>query len=143
MQITINLWLNMKKLNGNFYLKIEEAEKEIDSVKKLFHSSYHKTIPKRIKYIDLDFAEKVQDESKNLILSLNYLYGYGELYTSVKAIIQKIMERFRDHSMCDNNLFFMQYDLTDTERKKKRLMYENFLINVFYEECIDKLKKLT
>jgi len=133
----------MKKLNGNFYLKIEEAEKEIDSVKKLFNSSHHKTVPKRIKYIDLDFAEKVQDESKNLILSLNYLYGYGELYASVKSIIQKIMERFRDHSMCDNNLFFMQYDLTDTERKKKRLMYENFLINVFYEECIDKFRKLT
>ena len=134
----------MKKLNGNLYLKIEEAETVIDSVKSLFHSSVHKTIPKKIKYIDLDFAEKVQDESKNLILSLNYLYDfYGELYASVRSIIQKIMERFRDQSMCDGHLFFMQYDLTDTERKKKRLMYENFLVNVFYEECIDKFRKLT
>ena len=53
------------------------------------------------------------------------------------------MERFREKNSCEDNLYFMQYDLTQTERRKKRLLYENFLINVFLEECISRFRKLT
>lgn len=134
---------SMIKLNGNIYLKIEEVEKEIEYVKKLFHTSHRRAVPNSVKYMDREFVEKIHEESYNLILSMNYLYGYGELHACVKLIIKKTMERFREKSSCDNHLFFMQYDLTDSERKKKRLLYENFLINVFLEVCIDRFKSLS
>ena len=133
----------MIKLNGNVYLKIEEVEKEIETVKKRFNTSHRNTVPSVVRYIDIDFVEKIHDESKNLILSMNYLYGYGESCACIRLIIQKIMERFREKSSCEDNLYFMQYDLTQTERRKKRLLYENFLINVFLEECISRFRKLT
>lgn len=133
----------MIKLNGNFYLKIEEVEKEIEAVKKLFHTSHRNTVPKPVRYIDVDFVEKIQYESKNLILSMNHLYGYGESNACTKLVIQKTMERFREKNSCEDNLHFMQYDLTQTERRKKRLLYENFLINVFLKECINRFRKLT
>jgi hypothetical protein len=133
----------MKKLNGNFYLKIEEVEKKIYSVKKIFKTSHKAILPKVIRYLDVEFVECIQEEAKNLVLSMNYLYGYGEEYTLVKLVIHKIQERFRDQDSCEDNLYFMQYDLTQTERRRYRKMYENFLVNVFLEECILNLKKLS
>ena len=132
----------MKKLNGNIYLKLEEIEKEVDSVKKRFKSSKG-TTPACVRYIDLEFVEKIQTESKNLCASMNYLYGYGEEYTLLKLVIHKIQERFRDQDSCKDTLQFMQYDLSQTQRRTYRLLYENFLVNVFLEECIAKFRKLT
>ena len=97
---------SMIKLNGNIYLKIEEVEKEIEYVKKLFHTSHRRAVPNSVKYMDREFVEKIHEESYNLILSMNYLYGYGELHACVKLIIKKTMERFREKSSCDNHLFF-------------------------------------
>ena len=59
----------MIKLNGNLYLKVEEVEKEIEAVKKLFSTSHRNNVPYPVRYIDMDFVEKIHDESKNLILS--------------------------------------------------------------------------
>tara|TARA_X000000950_G_C13865648_1_gene640619 strand:+ start:1281 stop:1682 length:402 start_codon:yes stop_codon:yes gene_type:complete len=133
----------MKKLNGNIYLKVEEVEKEIDIVKCKFRTSHRAILPKAIRYLDLEFVDCIHDEAKNLTLSMNYLYGYGEEYTLVKLVIHKIQERFRDQDSCEDTLQFMQYDLTQTERKRYRKMYENFLVNVFLEECIKIFKKLS
>jgi hypothetical protein len=36
----------------------------------------------------------------------------------------------------------MQYDLSDSQRKKHRLRYENFLVNVFLDECIKLFENL-
>lgn len=133
----------MKKLNGNIYLKVEEVEKEIDIVKNLFRTSHRAILPKAIRYLDVEFVDCIYDEAKNLTLSMNYLYGYGEEYALVKLVIHKIQERFRDQDSCEDTLQFMQYDLTQTERKRYRKMYENFLVNVFLEECIKIFKKLS
>jgi hypothetical protein len=133
----------MKKLNGNIYLKVEEVEKEIDIVKNLFRTSHRAILPKVIRYLDVEFVDCIHDEAKNLTLSMNYLYGYGEEYALVKLVIHKIQERFRDQDSCEDTLQFMQYDLTQTERKRYRKMYENFLVNVFLEECIKIFKKLS
>ena len=70
----------MIKLNGNFYLKVEEVEKEIEAVKKRFSTSHRNTVPSVVRYIDVDFVEKIHDESKNLIFSMNYLYVGAMLY---------------------------------------------------------------
>lgn len=132
----------MKRLNGNIYLKVEEVEKQIDIVKNRFRSSHKAILPKVIRYLDLEFVECIYEEAKNLVLSINYLYGYGEEHTQLKPIIHKIQERFRDQESCEDTLQFMQYDLTQTERKRYRKLYENFLANIFLEECISKFRKL-
>tara|TARA_B100001093_G_scaffold354693_1_gene339233 strand:- start:12640 stop:13041 length:402 start_codon:yes stop_codon:yes gene_type:complete len=132
----------MKKLNGNIYLKVEEVEKEIDIVKNRFRTSHKAILPKVIRYLDVEFIECIHEEAKNLVMSMNYLYGYGEEYTQIKPIIHKIQERFRDNESCEDTLQFMQYDLTQTERRRYRKLYENFLANIFLEECIDKFRKL-
>jgi hypothetical protein len=133
----------MKKLNGNIYLKVEEVEKQIDDVCARFKTSHRAVLPKSIKYLDVEFVDRVKEEAKNLSVSMNYLYGYGEQYASVKSIKQKILERFREQDACEDNLHFMQYDLSQTQRKKYRTLYENFLINVFLEECSIKLRNIS
>tara|TARA_B100001093_G_C26795683_1_gene1000967 strand:- start:314 stop:712 length:399 start_codon:yes stop_codon:yes gene_type:complete len=132
----------MKKLNGNIYLKIEEIEKEVDSIKKRFRTSQG-TTPSCVRYIDVEFIEKIHNESKNLCASMNYLFGYGEEYTLLRLVIHKIQERFREQDSCKDTLQFMQYDLSQTQRRAYRLQYENFLVNIFLEECIIKFKKLS
>jgi len=132
----------MKKLNGNIYLKVEEVEKQIDTVKNRFRTSHRGILPKAIRYLDVEFVEYIHEEAKNLVFSMNYLYGYGEEYARIKLIIHKIQERFRDNESCEDTLQFMQYDLTQTERRRYRKMYENFLANIFLEECISKFRKL-
>ena len=132
----------MKKLNGNIYLKIEEIQKEVESVKKRFKTSKG-TTPSCVRYIDLEFVKKIQNESKNLIASMNYLFGYGEEHALLRLVIHKIQERFREQDSCKDTLQFMQYDLSQTQRRTYRLLYENFLVNVFLEECIIKFKKLS
>ena len=133
----------MKKLNGNVYLKVEEVEKEIDTVSNRFRTSHRNILPRNIRYLDVEFVGAVKEEAKNLTLSLNYLYGYGEEYASIKSVKQKVLERFREHDSCEDTLQFMQYDLSQTQRRKYRKLYENFLINVFLEECLIKLRKIT
>ena len=76
-------------------------------------------------------------------MALFYLYGYGEIHIPIKKIIQPIYDRIRPHDSCCDKLYFMQYDLSDSQRKKYRTQYENFLVNVFLEECILKFKKLS
>jgi hypothetical protein len=88
-------------------------------------------------------VEIIKDEAKNTALSLFYLYGYGENYAPVNKLTKAIGERCRDEASCSNKLYFMQYDLTDAQRKQHRMHYENFLINAFLEECIIKFKKLS
>lgn len=133
----------MKKLNGNFYLKVEEIDKEIYSVCAKFKTSHRAILPKKIKYLDVQFVECVKEEAKNLSLSMNYLYGYGEQYASIKSIRQKILERFREEDSVEDNLHFMQYNISDVQRKKYRKLYENFLINTFLEECLICLRKIS
>ena len=133
----------MKKLNGNIYLKVEEIEKYLDEVTIRFKTSQRAILPRSIRYLDAEFVDRIKEEEKNLSLSMNYLYGYGEQYASVKSIKQKILERFREHDSCEDTLQFMQYDLSQTQREKYRSLYENFLINVFLEECLIKLRNVS
>ena len=133
----------MKKLNGNFYLKVEEIDREINSACARFKTSHRAILPKKIRYLDLQFVEIVKEEAKNLSLSMNYLYGYGEQYASLKSIQKKILERYREEDACEDNLHFMQYDLSKTQRKKYRTLYENFLINTFLEECLKRLRNIS
>ena len=133
----------MKKLNGNIYLKVEEIEKHLDEVAKRFKTSHRAILPRSIRYLDVEFVDRIKEEAKNLSLSMNYLYGYGEKYASVKSIKRKILERFREHDSCEDTLQFMQYDLSQTQRRKYRSLYENFLINVFLEECLIKLRNVS
>ena len=133
----------MKKLNGNIYLKVEEVEKEIDSVRDRFRTSHRAVLPKCIRYLDVKCVEIIHDESRNLCASMNYLYGYGEEYTSLKLVVHKIQERFRDPDSVEDTLQFMQYDLSEKQRKKYRQLYQNFIVNVFLEECIKRLKKMS
>ena len=35
------------------------------------------------------------------------------------------------------------YDLIEKQRKKYRQLYQNFIVNVFLEECIKRLKKMS
>lgn len=133
----------MKKLNGNIYLKVEEIEKYLDEVTIRFKTSHRAILPRSIRYLDVEFVDRIKEEAKNLSLSMNYLYGYGEQYASVKSIKQKILERFREEDSCEDNLYFMQYDLSQTQRRTYRSLYENFLINVFLEECLIKLRNVS
>ena len=133
----------MKKLNGNIYLKVEEIEKYLDEVTIRFKTSQRAILPRSIRYLDAEFVDRIKEEEKNLSLSMNYLYGYGEQYASVKSIKQKILERFREHDSCEDTLQFMQYDLSQTQREKYISLYENFLINVFLEECLIKLRNVS
>ena len=133
----------MKKLNGNIYLTTEEVEKKINEVSSRFKTSHRAILPKSIRYLDIEFVDHIKEEARNLSLSMNYLYGYGEQYASLKLIKQKILERFREEDSCEDNLYFMQYDLSQTQRRKYRSLYENFLINVFLEECLIKLRNVS
>lgn len=132
----------MIKLNGNVYLKVEEVEKFIDETKTKFRTSHRAILPQKINYLDREFVDLIAEEAKNTSLFIIYLYGYNEIHASVKKIIQAIHDRFRNEDECCEKLFFMQYDLTDHQRKKYRKQYENFLINVFLDECIKKLESL-
>lgn len=132
----------MIKLNGNTYLKMDEVEKYIDETRAVFRTSHRAILPKKITYLDREFVDSVQDEAKNLSLSIVYLYGYNEINASVKKIIQAIHDRFRNEDECCEKLYFMQYDLTDQQRQQYRKQYENFLINVFLDECIIRFEKL-
>ena len=61
----------------------------------------------------------------------------------MKKAIQAIHDRLRPEEQCSNKLYFMQYDLSDSQRKKYRTTYENFIVNVFLDECIKKLESLS
>jgi hypothetical protein len=133
----------MIKLNGNIYLKPNEVEKEISSVCTKFRTSHRAVLPKQVKYLDREFVASIQDEGLKLSLQCGYLYGCGEEYCSVKKVILCIHDRMRKEEHCSNELRFMQYDLSDSQRDKYRTQYENFLINVFLNECIKKLEILS
>ena len=133
----------MIKLNGNIYLTETEVEKIVSKVATLFRTSHRAILPQKLTYIDADFVMAIKEEARHTSISVYYLYGYGEDHAPVKKIIKTIMERFREKDSCSDKLYFMQYDLTDTQRKKHRIQYENFLVNVFLEECVLKFKKLS
>tara|TARA_A100001037_G_scaffold67550_1_gene59988 strand:+ start:27819 stop:28220 length:402 start_codon:yes stop_codon:yes gene_type:complete len=133
----------MIKLNGNIYLTEDETEKYVYDISSKFTTSHRAMLPRQIVYLDVDFVSDIRDEAKETSLSLFYLYGYGELHAPVRKIIDAIAERKRPPSSCTEKLYFMQYDLSDTQRKKYRIQYGNYLINIFLEECILKFKKLS
>lgn len=132
----------MIKLNGNIYLKTNEVEIQIEKVSKRFRTSHRAILPQQITYLDREFVDCIRDEAKNLSLSLFYLYGYNEDHAPVKKIIQGVHDRMRNEESCDSRLRFMQYDLSESQRKKHRLRYENFLVNVFLDECIKLFENL-
>lgn len=133
----------MIKLNGTVYLKVEEVEKFIYETKNKFRTSHRTILPQKINYLDREFVDLIEEEAKCTSLSIIYLYGYNEIHASVKKIIQAIHDRFRSEEESCEKLYFMQYDLTDHQRKKYRKQYENFLINVLLDECIKKLESLS
>ena len=133
----------MIKLNGNIYLTELEIERVVDDTLGRFKTSHRAILPQKITYLDRDFVDVLKDEAKNTSLSVYYLYGYGEYHAPVKKIVKAISERFRKKEECSDKLYFMQYDLSDSQRKKHRVEYENFLVNAFLEECILKFKKLS
>ena len=133
----------MIKLNGNIYLTEMEIDQVVHVVSSKFKTSHRAILPQKITYLDADFVEVLKDEAKNTALSLYYLYGYGEDHAPINKIIKAISERFRKTEECSDKLYFMQYDLSDSQRKKHRIQYENYLVNVFLEECILKFKKLS
>ena len=133
----------MIKLNGNIYLTEMEIERVMDTVTSRFKTSHRANLPQGITYLDRDFVEVVRDEAKNTALSLYYLFGYGEDYAPVKKIVQAISDRFKTTEECCDKLYFMQYDLSDLQKKQYRIQYENYLINVLLEECILRFKKLS
>jgi len=126
----------MIKLNGNLYLLPTEVEKGVANVAKRFRTSHRAILPQKINYLDREFVVLIQEEEKNLCLNINFLYGYDENYCSIKKIVQLIHDRFRNEEECSSKLYFMQYDLTDKQRKQYRKQYENFLVNVFLDECV-------
>ena len=133
----------MIKLNGNVYLTEMEIDRVVGDTSIRFRTSHRAILPKSVKYLDREFVDSINNEAKNTTLSVFYLYGYGENYASVDNITKAIVDRFRKLEECCSKLYFMQYDLTDSQRKKHRDQYENFLINVFLEECILNFKKLS
>ena len=133
----------MKKLNGNIYLMSNEIESVVVEVSKKFKTSHRAILPRKITYLDREFVILIQEESKNLSLNSNFLYGYSEKYTSVKKIIQLVHDRLRPEEDCSDELKFMSYDITDKQRELYRKKYENFLINIFLDECIKKLETLS
>ena len=133
----------MIRLNGNIYLTEMEIESVVDIVTTRFKTSHRAILPQKIKYLDREFVDIIKTESKNTALSLYYLFGYGENYAPVRKIITAISDRFRKKDECCDKLYFMQYDLSVAQRKKYRVQYENYLINVFLEECVLKFKKLS
>jgi hypothetical protein len=133
----------MIKLNGNVYLTEMEIDRIVGDTSTQFRTSQRAILPKQVTYLDREFVEAVHTEAKNTTLSVFYLYGYGEDYASVKNITQAVTERFRKIEECCSKLYFMQYDLSDSQRKQYRNQYENFLINIFLEECILNFKKLS
>lgn len=133
----------MIKLNGNIYLTEMEIDKIVSDVSNRFRTSHRAILPQQVTYLDREFVEILQIEAKNASLCVYYLYGYGEDYAPVKKIINAIADRFRKQEECCSKLYFMQYDLSDAQRKKYRTQYENFLVNVFLEECILNLKKIS
>jgi len=133
----------MIKLNGNVYLTEMEIERIVTDTSTQFRTSHRAILPKQVTYLDREFVEAIHNEAKNVTLSVFYLYGYGENYAAVNKIAKAIVDRFRKIEECCSKLYFMQYDLTDSQRKKHRNQYENFLINVFLEECILNFKKLS
>ena len=133
----------MIKLNGNIYLREIEIDKTVNDTSNKFRTSHRAILPQQITYLDREFVESIKTEAKHTSLCAYYLYGYGEDYASINNITNAIADRFRNQTECCNKLYFMQYDLTDSQRKKHRTQYENFLINVFLEECILNFKKLS
>ena len=134
----------MIKLNGNIYLKDIEIERYVTDVARRFKTSHRAILPQQINYLDREFVIAIQDEAKNLSLwCSSYLFGYSEEFVSIKKAIQAIHDRFRPEEQCSNKLYFMQYDLTDSQRNKYRKQYENFIVNVFLDECIKKLESLS
>ena len=133
----------MKKLNGNIYLSANEIELLVSETSTRFRTSHRAILPANIPYLDREFVILIQDEAKNLTLNTNFLFGYSEKYVSFKKVIQLIHDRFRTEEDCSDKLNFMKYQITDTQRKKYRKQYENFLINVFLDECIKKLENLS
>lgn len=133
----------MIKLNGNVYLKSSEVENEIHSVSSKFRTSHRAVLPQPVKYLDREFVLSIQDEGKNLSLYCGYLYGYGEEYCSVTKVIQCIHDRMRQKEHCSDELRFMQYDLSESQREKYRNMYLNFLINVFLDECVKSFENIS
>ena len=134
---------SMIKLNGNIYLKSCEVEKVVNDQAARFRTSQRAILPQQVTYLDREFVFIIQEEEKNICLSTVFLYGYTEDYASLKKIIQLIHDRFRNEEDCSNKLYFMQYDITETQKKKYRKAYGNFLINVFLDECIKKLESLS
>tara|TARA_B100002019_G_scaffold140141_1_gene120710 strand:+ start:1891 stop:2322 length:432 start_codon:yes stop_codon:yes gene_type:complete len=134
---------SMIKLNGNIYLKSCEVEKIVNEQAKRFRTSHRAILPQQVTYLDREFVIIIQEEEKNICLSSSFLYGYKEDHAPIKKIIQSIHDRFRKEEDCSNKLYFMQYDITDKQKKQYRKNYENFLINVFLDECIKKMENLS
>ena len=118
----------MIKLNGNIYLTELEIDKIVSDTVNRFRTSHRAILPQQVTYLDREFVEVLNTEAKNASLCAYYLYGYGENYAAVDKIIKAIVDRFRKLEECCSKLYFMQYDLTDSQRKKHRNQYENFLI---------------
>ena len=135
--------LSVIRLNGNVYLTEDEIDTTVHTTLNQFRTSHRAILPTKITYLDREFVDALKDEAKNTTLSLYYLYGYGEYYAPIKNIVKAIAERFKQKNQCCEKLYFMQYDLTDTQRSKYRTQYENFLINTLLEECIHEFKKLS
>jgi len=131
------------KLNGNIYLDESEVDRYVSEVSTKFNTSHRALLPRKIIYLDVEFVSVLRDEAKNTSLAMFYLYGYGEKHAPIGKLIHAIYDRLRPEESCCDKLYFMQYDLSDSQRKKYRTQYENFLVNIFLEECILKFKKLS
>lgn len=130
----------MIKLNGNIYLKESEIEKLLDDVSRKFHTSDQSILPPGVTYLDREFVQALEGEAKLTRIYALYLYGNGDEYISIKKIINTISDRYKKTTDCSEKLYFMQYDLTDAQRRTYRIQYENFLINIFLDECIKQCK---
>jgi len=133
----------MIKLNGKFYLKYNEVEREISNVARKFRTSHRAVLPQQVTYLDREFVLALQDEAKNLTLVCGYLFSNNEEYCSSKQVIQCAHGRSRKEEHCSSQLRFMQYDLSDQQREKYRNLYLNYLVNVFLDECIKDFEKLS
>ena len=133
---------SMIKLNGNIYLKSNEVEKQISLVSAKFRTSHRAILPQPVKYLDR-VCSIYSRRGQNLSLYCGYLYGYGEDYCSIKKVIQCMHDRMRKEEHCSDELRFMQYDLSDSQREKYRNLYLNFLINVFLDECVKSFENLS
>jgi hypothetical protein len=132
----------MLKLNGKVYLTFQEVENVLQKVLSKFRTSHRVVLPQKIPYIDRQFIDELRERNLYITLIIRQEFSYYEKHMNHFQLIKVLEKEIYSDEMCETELKFLNYDITIKQKEEYRLKYQNFIVNCFVKECIERINLL-